>query len=242
MIEQILPAGTVAEETFTDLPEGAPSPLFPEEEAVVAKAVAKRRREFTSVRICARKALDRLGYGPAPLLPNRRGAPQWPGGVVGSMTHCDGYRAAAVAPAGDTLSLGIDAEPNGPLPEGVLDAVSLPAEREWIRALSASRPGVSWDRLLFSAKESVFKTWYPLTGQELGFEEAELEVDADAGTFSARLLVPGPVAGGRRLDGFTGRWLAAEGLVVTAIALSASPASHDGTVRSPRESAARTAY
>lgn len=229
MIERILPASVVAEETFTD-PAGAADALFPEEAAVVARAVPKRQREFTTVRLCAREALGRLGHPPAPLLPTRRGAPQWPDGVVGSMTHCEGYRAAVVARAADATSIGIDAEPNGPLPDGVLESIALPGERAWVRALTARRPEVSWDRLLFSAKESVFKTWYPLTGKELDFVEAELEADPDAGTFAARLLVPGPVVGGRRLDGFTGRWLADRGLVVTAIALEASadPSEGDG--------------
>ncbi|MBZ4321548.1 4'-phosphopantetheinyl transferase family protein, partial [Streptomyces huiliensis] len=150
-----------------------------------------------------------------------RGAPRWPAGVVGSMTHCLGFRGAAVARAADAASLGVDAEPNGPLPDGVLDMVSRPAERLWLADLAAEHPEVHWDRLLFSAKESVFKAWYPLTGLELDFDEAELTVDPIAGTFAARLLVPGPVVGGRRLDGFEGRWAAGEGLVVTAIAVPA---------------------
>nr|WP_251018698.1 4'-phosphopantetheinyl transferase superfamily protein [Streptomyces sp. ISL-11] len=213
-----MPAGTVAEETFADPPPTAGA-LFPEEAAVVARAVPKRQNEFTTVRLCARKALGRLGLPPTPLLPNRRGAPQWPAGVVGSMTHCDGYRAAVVARSADAVSLGIDAEPNGPLPEGVLSAVSLPGERSWVRAFAARRPDVHWDRLLFSAKESVFKAWYPLTGAELDFSEAELGVEPESGTFTARLLVPGPVVAGRRVGEFSGRWAAGRGLVVTAIVL-----------------------
>ncbi|MEU2871777.1 4'-phosphopantetheinyl transferase superfamily protein [Streptomyces olivoreticuli] len=218
MIERILPSVSVSEEDFGALPADVAHLLLPEEAAHVARAVPKRQGEFATVRACARKALGRLGLGPVPLIPNRRGAPGWPAGVVGSMTHCDGYRAAVVARAADAVSIGIDAEPNGPLPEGVLEAIALPVERSRLAGLAARRPEVSWDRMLFSAKESVFKTWYPLTGQELDFSEAELEFDPDAQTFSARLLVPGPVVGGRRLDGFTGRWLADEGLVVTAIA------------------------
>ncbi|MFF7726458.1 4'-phosphopantetheinyl transferase [Streptomyces sp. NPDC008001] len=224
MIEELLPPEAVAEEGFGSPSPAAASlhPVFPEEAAVVARAVPKRKEEFAAVRVCARAALGRLGLPPVPLLPNRRGAPQWPAGVVGSMTHCDGYRAAVVARSGTLASVGIDAEPNGPLPDGVLDVVSLPGERAWIRSLTALRPEVHWGRLLFSAKESVFKTWYPLTGQELDFEEAELEVDPGARTFSARLLVPGPVVGGVRLDGFAGRWAVGSGLVVTAIALPAA--------------------
>ncbi|MEV6777978.1 4'-phosphopantetheinyl transferase family protein [Streptomyces syringium] len=221
MIEEILPAAVVGVETFADLPDDARG-LFPEEEAVVARAVPKRQREFAAVRSCARQALGRFGLAPVPLLPTRRGAPRWPEGMVGSMTHCDGYRAAAVARAGDAVSIGIDAEPDGPLPDGVLDLIALPGELRWIAAHTAAGPGVHWDRLLFSMKESVFKTWYPLTGQELDFSEAEIGVDPDARTFSARLLVPGPVVAGRRVDGFSGRWTAGAGLIVTAIVLPGS--------------------
>ena len=70
-------------------------------------------------------------------------------------------------------------------------------------------PGTCWDRLLFSAKESVYKAWFPLTRRWLGFEEADITIDPADGTFTARLLVPAPVAGGSPLTGFTGRWLAA---------------------------------
>jgi len=109
VIEEILPAEVVAVEALAD-PPGVT--LFPEEEAVIAKAVDKRRREFSTVRHCARLALAMLGLPRSPLLPGERGAPQWPVGVVGSMTHCAGYRAAAVARASDMVTIGIDAEPH----------------------------------------------------------------------------------------------------------------------------------
>ncbi|MFD5320608.1 4'-phosphopantetheinyl transferase [Streptomyces sp. NPDC127098] len=194
--------------------------LFPEESAHVANAVDKRRREFATVRHCARTALAALGGPRVPLLPGERGAPGWPAGFVGSLTHCDGYRAAAVARRDAVAGLGIDAEPDEPLRDpGVLDLISLPEERPRLRRLAAVHPEVCWERLLFSAKESVYKVWYPLTGKWLDFEEAALDFDLAAGTFTARLLVPGPVVDGVRHDSFTGRWLAQDGLLVTAIAL-----------------------
>ncbi|MEE1799444.1 MULTISPECIES: 4'-phosphopantetheinyl transferase superfamily protein [unclassified Streptomyces] len=220
MIGGILPAGVAVEAAYDDTPEPGEE-LFPEEKAQVASAVPKRQREFTTVRLLARRALHTLGLPPVPLLPNRRGAPQWPEGIVGSMTHCDGYRAAVVARSGETASLGIDAEPDAPLPEGVLEAITLPSERSHLAALTARHAEVSWDRLVFSAKESVFKTWYPLTGRELDFSEAEIDIDPVRRTFHARLLVPGPVVGGRRIGEFPGRWIAAHGLIATAIHLPA---------------------
>lgn len=208
MIERILPPAAAAAELFGD----EPGELFPEEEAAIARAVGKRRREFTSVRVCARRALAALGQPPAPLVPGERGAPHWPAGITGSMTHCDGYRGCVAARTADLASVGLDAEPNDVLPDRVDRVVVLPAERAHVAALAASCRAVCWDRLLFSAKEAVYKAWFPVTGRWLGFEQATVEFAASGngddggdgvtqGTFTARLLVPAPV------PAFTGRWL-----------------------------------
>jgi 4'-phosphopantetheinyl transferase EntD len=217
VIGDILPAEVAAEEAFRDLPDTV---LFPEEEEVIAKAVDKRRREFTTARACARAALGRLGLPPVPIVPGHRGAPQWPAGVVGSITHCEGYRACAVARASEIVTIGLDAEPHAALPGGVLSAVTLAPERDRVAALAEARPEVHWDRMLFCVKESVYKAWFPLTGRWLGFEDACVDFDPGSQTFDARLMVPGPVVNGKPLTGFTGRWLVSQGLIVTAIVIA----------------------
>ena len=214
MIEKLLPDAVVSAELFGD----SVAVLFPEEEAAIANAEDGRRREFTSVRVCARRSLARIGRAPVPLVPGPGGAPGWPPGLVGSMTHCLGYRAAALADAAEVRAVGIDAEPHLPLPAGVEEAIALPSERRRIAELQAAHPLVAWDRLLFSAKESVYKTWFPLMRIWLDFHEARITFRAD-GTFTARLLVPGPTVDGRTLDTFDGRWLVRDGLAVTAIAV-----------------------
>jgi 4'-phosphopantetheinyl transferase EntD len=214
MIEEILAADVVGVEAFEDPPDFV---LFPEEEALIAKAVDKRRREFATARGCARRALAALGVAPAPLLPGERGAPNWPPGIVGSITHCAGYRAVAVARARDVVTIGLDAEPDDVLPHGVLQAISLPGERERLRGLTAAVPGTCWDRLLFSAKEATYKAWFPLARRWLGFEDADITINAADGTFEARLLVAAPTVNGSPLSGFDGRWLARDGLLLTAI-------------------------
>lgn len=204
---------------YADDADDAEHPLFPEEEAFIAASVPQRRREFAEVRGCARRALAAIGVPPAPILPDRRGAPGWPGGVVGSMTHCAGYRAAAVAAATDLGSLGIDAEPHKPLPDGVPEAVARPEELRRLSRLRDDDPAVHWDLILFSAKESVFKAWYPLTGRSLDFTEASLTFSR-AGGFRAELLVPGPVVRGVRRAAFDGRWLVADGFALTAVVVA----------------------
>ncbi len=215
MIDEILPQVVVVEEARDD---GRDVTLPPEEEKAVGRAVDKRRREFATARGCARAALERLGLPPVAIPSGLRGEPRWPVGVVGSITHCDGYRACALGRASDVATIGIDAEPNRPLPDGLLADVARPEELPALRELARLEPSTCWDRVLFSAKESVYKAWFPLTGRWLGFEDAVLELDPDSDTFRARLLVPGLVVAGRERSELDGRWLVHDGLVLTAIA------------------------
>jgi 4'-phosphopantetheinyl transferase EntD len=216
LIEEILPASVASADAFED---AADARLFPEEEAVVARAVGSRRRQFATARACAHRALAELGVAAVPILPGEGGAPCWPPGVVGSITHTEGYRASAVAHANEVITLGIDAEPNARLPRGILGRIALEAERRQVREFTATDPSVCWDRLLFSAKESVYKAWFPLTRRRLGFEDAAVDLDRGRGGFAARLLVAGPEVEAETLWGFAGRWLATERLVITAIAV-----------------------
>ncbi|MFI5009432.1 MAG: 4'-phosphopantetheinyl transferase [Solirubrobacterales bacterium] len=216
MIAEILPDGVVAVEARGD---PADIVLFPEEEAALGEAVDKRRREFATARACARAALARLGLPALPIPADARGEPRWPAGVVGSITHCHGYRACAVGRASEMVTIGIDAEPNAPLPEGVLAEIARAEELPRLRELARIAPAVHWDRLLFSAKESVYKAWFPLARRWLGFEDAVLAIDPLQGSFAARLLIPGPRLAGGRLTTLSGRWLVRDGLVLTAIAL-----------------------
>ena len=210
MIEEILPGGVFCAESFAD---AVYPPLFPQEESLIVGAAAKRRHEFAAGRQCARAALAGLGVAPGPILAGDHGRPAWPPGVVGAITHCAGYRAAAVAWAADMMAIGLDAEPadDDELPARLLDTIALPGERARLADLRTAAPEVRWDRLLFSAKESVFKAWFPLAGRWLGFHQADITIDA-AGGFAVRLEVTGPVTA------FAGRWLARDGLILTAIA------------------------
>lgn len=211
MIAELLPAEVAAEDVIGLDPDAE---LLPEEQALVARAVAKRRTEVANVRVAARRALARIGVPPVPILRGERGAPVWPSGVVGSMTHTAGYCAAAVADAGKIRSVGIDAEEHDKLPDGVLGAVALPDEQAMLARLGTER---HWDRLLFSAKESTYKAWFPLTRRWLGFEDALITIDPAHDTFSVKLLVDGATTDGPPLTRFDGRFLIRDGYLLTAI-------------------------
>lgn len=206
-----------AAELYSDPRELAP---LPEEEPLIAKSVPKRRNEFVTVRYCARQALVELGADPVPILKGEKGEPCWPDGFVGSLTHCEGFRGAVVGRRGEVRSVGIDAEPHDVLPQGVLDAISLPAERAELQALG---DGVHWDRVLFCAKEATYKAWFPLTRRWLGFEDAHITFDADssgqAGTFTSTILIDPEALSGPPLTSLTGRWAVRNGIALTGIVL-----------------------
>jgi 4'-phosphopantetheinyl transferase EntD len=209
--------GLVFSEMYKDPPDLAP---LPEEEELIARSVAKRRNEFVTVRHCARLAMRDLGVPPSPILKGDKGEPQWPEGVVGSLTHCEGYRGAVVGHSAAVRSVGIDAEPHGALPDRVLEAVSLPAERHEMTALPDH---LHWDRILFCAKEATYKAWFPLTGRWLGFEDAHITFDVDTGgtggVFVSRILIDPVARTGPPLAELAGRWSVASGLALTAIVL-----------------------
>jgi 4'-phosphopantetheinyl transferase EntD len=238
MIETLVPASACAE-MFADAPE---STMFSIESAAVANAVPERRREFGTVRYCARKALVEIGRSAGPVLPDADGVPRWPVGVVGSMTHCVGYRAAVVARASELCAVGIDAEPHAALPESVLDLVLHDEERARLRMLANASPDLHWDRIVFCAKEAVYKAWFPLTRQWLDFADLLTTVHLD-GTFRVRLHDRGPAIAGVDLDGFSGRWVVGRGLVIAATSVGRHPVARASmplpNVRSqPRQRAA----
>jgi 4'-phosphopantetheinyl transferase EntD len=221
LLSAVLPVseGLAYSEVYSDPPGLTP---LPEEEPLIAKSVAKRRNEFITVRHCARIALGKLGLPPVPILKGEKGEPCWPDGVVGSLTHCAGYRGAVVGRTEAVRSVGIDAEPHDVLPDGVLNAISLPEERHEMAALPE---GLHWDRILFCAKEATYKAWFPLTKRWLGFEDAHIVFDLDppdgatTGVFVSKILIDGQTLAGPPLTALRGRWSVERGLVLTAIVL-----------------------
>jgi 4'-phosphopantetheinyl transferase EntD len=212
MIETLLPAAACFE-MFTDVPEWQ---MFSSEAAIVANAAAKRRREFCTVRYCGREALRKIGASAAPILPDTDGTPRWPVGVVGSLTHCSGYRAAVVARSSALRGVGIDAEVDVALPPAVPDLVLRDEERAQLRTMAETYPHRHWDTILFCAKEAVFKAWFPITRSWLDFLDVSVTV-RPAGTFLAfvhRSLLAGigPV--------FAGRWVVGNGVIVAATSVS----------------------
>jgi 4'-phosphopantetheinyl transferase EntD len=179
----------------------APAALFPEEDALLVKAVAKRRREFAHGRSCARRALAVHGAAPAPLLVGAAREPLWPHGFVGSITH-DRELCVAVAARGDAYAgVGVDVEPDEALTPPVAAHIWSPAEAEAALALGVV-PADSAAKLVFAAKEAVYKCQFLVTRTYIGFHG--VRVDLADGSFSAELTAPvSSLPSGFR---FSGRW------------------------------------
>lgn len=206
MIAGLVPPGVMCCEQIGALGGGL---LGGETKLLSPNTVSRRRDEFTAGRTCARTAMAMLGIAPAPILRGSQGEPLWPEHVIGSITHCSGYCAAAVTSGQQYRSLGIDAEPNEELPSEVLGIIARPEELQWVAEMTDEH--VCWDRLLFSIKESVYKVWYPLERCWLDFHQASVEIDVGASFFKATL----EHEGGLCPQVLEGRYRTTQSLVLT---------------------------
>lgn len=186
--------------------------LFPEEAAALSlNAVEKRRREYVGGRVCARLALKELCVAAGPILQGDSHEPLWPDGFVGSLTHCRGYVAALVTSTRWAVSVGIDAEPNEPLPINTLCVVATAEELELVHRQRLTSPDSSahFDRVLFCVKEAVYKYWFQYCGHPLHFQDAVVRMTSN--TVTARIETPtGP------FDVY-GAWKVSAGLVIATV-------------------------
>ncbi len=173
------PAAEVAE---MDPEDASENELYSSELAQIASAIATRRREYAAGRILARVAMGRCGVAATPLLNGPDRAPIWPAAVVGSISHTAGHAVAMAAPRGDLKALGCDIEVRAALPDRVDKRILLPREQGFVAATSRW-----YGRLIFSAKESVYKSLYPTTKRFINFHEVEIDLDLDRGKFVINL-------------------------------------------------------
>lgn len=187
--------------------------LFPDEVRSIANSIRARQIEFRTGRYCARNALRQLGVPslPIPVGPNRE--PIWPSGYIGSITHCSGYCAAAVAREDCLYSLGIDAEPCERLPHDIADRVITANEYRAFQAFAFNKDVLG--KLVFSAKESIFKAWFPVTGLWLDFLDVEVQINQSLSAFSAH-LIQAPEQG----LSITGRFRITQDVILTAATIS----------------------
>ena len=160
--------------------------LYLEEQECVRNAVPMRRREFAQGRLLARQAFARFGIRDFPLLVGTDRAPIWPDNLVGSITHCSGYCGVAVAQQRVFAGVGLDAEGSEPVDQALIPMICTPPEISWLESVRAGAGRVA--KLIFSAKESIFKCVYPMAKTFLDFHDCRIELDLARGTFAATIL------------------------------------------------------
>jgi 4'-phosphopantetheinyl transferase EntD len=195
LLDPVLVPG-VSGAALSDL--GQPLFLHPDEEAHVAGAAEKRRRDFALGRACAHAALAEIGRNERAIGRGENGAPTWPEGVVGSITHTQGFAAAIVARARDFAGLGLDAERTGGVTPDLWPRLFGPAERDF---LTTASDAALFATILFSAKEACHKA-----GRERVLRFHELQVMLAEKEFTAR----------RGAETFHGRYAADKDLVLVA--------------------------
>ena len=161
-------------------------PILPEEQAIAESfGSQKRRAEFTLGRICAHEALSRFGLESEPILRNpETREPCWPDSVWGSITHSAGFAAVAVGLKKEINGVGIDLESfSRSVDFKIRRHVCVDSEIEWLESLPTKQANRAL-RIIFSAKESIFKCLYPATKTYLTFKDAAVTINETENNFS----------------------------------------------------------
>jgi enterobactin synthetase component D len=142
----------------------------------VAASVRKRQAEFLAGRICAHAIFHFHGRSGACVGIGTHRAPQWPTGVLGSITHNARFSAAIISMESAVKGVGIDIETV--IDPGMAQATAqqIANGRELGHLYASTFPLSTYHRLtlLFSAKESFFKAAFPQVGRFFEFDAVEL--------------------------------------------------------------------
>jgi 4'-phosphopantetheinyl transferase EntD len=150
-------------------------------------AQAYRRQELAAGRCAARGALERLASRRVESA-LRDDGPVWPRGIIGSISHADGYAAAAAGPSAAFASVGIDLERSGALVPDLWQLVLNERELGCVRGQPKSEQA-RLATVYFCAKEAFYKMQFGQTSAWLDFGDAVIEVDLRAGCLVVRSWV-----------------------------------------------------
>lgn len=129
-----------------------------------------RRRASGAARAIAHRLLAEFGLNDFAILRAASGAPIWPDTIVGSLAHDDEMAIAVVSSTADRNAIGIDIEPALPLPDDVLELVTTPQDK------TNSIASILAGRILFAAKEAVYKAAYPHDQKILNYDDIAVDL------------------------------------------------------------------
>ena len=150
--------------------------LHPAEENYFSQLSSVSRKEhYRSGRICAGEVLSKLGTIGQPVLrdPQTR-EPLWPEGISGTITHSGNWAAAAAGKTSDVSGIGIDLEDlERQVDSRISRHVCIPEEQKWLQECGEDFLEQNL-KIIFSAKESIFKAFFPYTRTYLHFHDARI--------------------------------------------------------------------
>ena len=150
--------------------------LHPAEENYFSQLSSVSRKEhYRSGRICAGEVLSKLGTLGQPVLrdPQTR-EPLWPEGISGAITHSGKWAAAAAGKTSDVSGIGIDLEDlERQVDSRISRHVCIPEEQKWLQECGEDFLEQNL-KIIFSAKESIFKAFFPYTRTYLHFHDARI--------------------------------------------------------------------
>lgn len=195
-LQELLPEATVAGGSFAEnLPP--PGDLSQEE-----RKIAYNRGKSLAVRVLVKHLLRSQGLTTdLPLPRGERGERNWPNGYTGSTSNKGAVVLGAIAREKELLAVGIDVEREQGGHEELSHTLNaedekLPIEEESLSVLGG-----------FSAKEAVYKAFYPLEEAVIGFQEIELEWVAGCGaTFQGIAHCPSDITLDLR-SRCSGKWI-----------------------------------
>ena len=187
VLRAILPAQGTAFAILA-VPDAKPADLHPQEAALISpNAVAAKRTSFTLGRNAAAQALRAIGIDPPPPVLQGKGKnPLWPEQVAGSITHCEPWTICVAAKGSAAKALGVDLEDVRRVQNpDIGEVICTRSEMEWI---AGSEDQLGSLIMVFSAKEAMYKAYYPFCRRYFDFTDAELEWEATMGGFHGHLL------------------------------------------------------
>jgi 4'-phosphopantetheinyl transferase EntD len=155
--------------------------LIGAERRAIASAGQTRRQEFATGRAAAHEAMKAMQMAPAAVPVGAERRPEWPAGLVGSITHTREFAICCLARDSDYVGIGLDLENAGSVGQDVRAALFTVAERRRIRG------GADTTRL-FCAKEAVYKAINPRAREFVDFHDVEIDLAPGRTCFRARYL------------------------------------------------------
>jgi len=179
-----------------------------DEEALSPGATRKRVTEFRLGRAAAHDAMTNLMPQPVKVRKAKGGEPIWPNHITGSITHTRYVAAAVLGSKNHIQSIGIDLEETRDhVNLQIAGQFSTEKEQQWIHAHDTDDTNDHTHaalklKMLFSAKESLYKAIYQWKRKALGYKSMELTDEPGSNFFRVSIRDDAGITG---LHGENGR-------------------------------------